>query len=65
MTTQINPALVKVNESFNVTMYDNGFVVDYVGVDVSENIIHSKTVIIGPEDFSTLVQELFALPKNR
>jgi hypothetical protein len=65
MTAQINTDIVKVNEGFVVTMYDNGFVVDYSGTDVSENHVHAKTVVIGAEDLNTLIQELFALPRNK
>jgi hypothetical protein len=65
MTTQINTDIVKINEAMTVTMYDNGFVVDYGGTDVSENYVHAKTVIIGAEDLNALMQALFALPRNR
>lgn len=57
--------MVKVNEGLTVTMYDNGFVVDYAGTDVSGDYIHAKTVIIGAEDLNALMQALFALPRNR
>jgi hypothetical protein len=64
MTVQINSNMVKVNDSFSVNMYDNGFMVEYSGRDAEMHFVGSKTMCANLEELLTLIQAIAAMERN-
>lgn len=62
--SKISDKLVKVNDSFTVYMYDNGFMLEIAGNDASENWNNSKIVCISMADLVELIQEATELERN-
>lgn len=61
---KINDKLAKVNDSFIVYMYDNGFMVEIAGHDHKEVWANSKIVCTNMADLVELIQEATELERS-
>lgn len=61
---KIADKLAKVNESFNINMYDNGFMIEVSGRDHKEEWASAKITVSNLEDLLELVQEATQLPRD-
>jgi hypothetical protein len=64
MTTKIADKLNKVNESFTVYMYDNGYMVEVGGRNEEDNWITSKIICSSLDEVIELVKEAAEMPRN-
>ena len=55
--SKISDKLVKVNESFNVYMYDNGYMFEISGRDADNDYKNAKIMCTSLEQLVALVQE--------
>jgi hypothetical protein len=55
--TKISDKLVKVNESFTVNTYDNGFMIEVGGRDREDNWSTVKLMVTNVDDLVTLIRE--------
>ena len=62
--TKISDKLSKVNDSFTVYMYDNGFMLEIAGNDHKENWANSKIVCTSMADLVELIQEATELERS-
>jgi hypothetical protein len=62
--TKISDKLVKVNESFTVNMYDNGFMIEVGGRDSEGEWATVKLMVAGVDDLVTLVKETVEMDKD-
>ena len=62
--TKISDKLVKVNDSFTVYMYDNGFMLEIAGNDHKEDWANSKIVCTSMADLVELIQEATELERS-
>ena len=60
----VGDKLTKVNESFTINMYDNGYMVDVGGRDDSGDWKNSKIICATLEEVIELVRQIDALPLN-
>ena len=66
MTAKIGDKLVKVNESFTISMYDNGYMIEVNGRD-DDGEWKTAKIIVGTDDeleLLALVKEAINLPRN-
>jgi hypothetical protein len=61
---KISDKLGKVNDSFTVYMYDNGFMVEIAGHDHKEDWANSKIVCTSMADLVELIQEATELERS-
>ena len=61
---KISDKLEKVNESFTVNMYDNGFMFEIGGRDENGEWANAKIMCPTIEDITALVAEAAAMPKD-
>ena len=54
---KISDKLVKVNESFTVNTYDNGFMIEVGGRDRDDNWTAVKLMVTSVDDLVTLIRE--------
>ena len=57
----INSKIEKINDSFTVNLYDNGFMVEVSGRDDDSNWITSKVICNTLEDLLNLVKEVVVI----
>jgi hypothetical protein len=62
--TKISDKLVKVNESFTVNMYDNGFMIEVGGRDSEGEWATVKLMVTGVDDLVALVKETVEMDKD-
>ena len=62
--TKISDKLVKVNESFTVNMYDNGFMIEVGGRDSDGEWATVKLMVTGVDDLVALVKETVEMDKD-
>jgi hypothetical protein len=62
--TKINNKLAKVDESFTVNRYDNGFMLEISGRDHDDDWATSKIIVSDIEQLIDLVKEAAMLPKS-
>ena len=60
----VGDKLTKVNESFTINMYDNGYMVDVGGRDDGGDWKNSKIICATLEEVIELVRQIDALPIN-
>ena len=60
----IGEKLAKVNDSFTVNMYDNGFMFEISGRDSSDDWKNAKIVVNTIEDLVDLINEASSLPRD-
>jgi hypothetical protein len=61
---KISDKLGKVNDSFTVYMYDNGFMLEIAGNDHKEDWANSKIVCTSMADLVELIQEATELERS-
>ncbi len=54
---KINDKLAKINDSFSINIYDNGFMVEIGGQDKNENWVTAKILCKDEKELLTLIQE--------
>lgn len=62
--TKISDKLSKVNDSFTIYMYDNGFMLEIAGNDHKEDWANSKIVCTSMADLVELIQEATELERS-
>jgi hypothetical protein len=61
---KIGDKLAKVNESFTVNMYDNGFMVEIGGRDHDDEWSNAKLMVSDVDGLISLIKEAVDLPKD-
>ena len=61
---KIKDKLAKVNDSFTVYNYDNGFMFEISGRDSNNDYKNAKIVVTSIEELVALVKEATTLPKD-
>ena len=61
---KISDKLAKVNESFSINMYDNGFLIEVSGRDEDEEYRNAKIMVPTVEQLLELVKEAATLPRD-
>jgi hypothetical protein len=61
---KIGDKLKKVNESFTVNMYDNGFMVEIGGRDHDDEWSNAKLMVSDVDGLIALIKEAVDLPKD-
>lgn len=61
---KISDKLVKVNESFSVYMYDNGFMVEVSGRDKKEEWASVKLLVSNLDELSALIKEITEMERD-
>jgi hypothetical protein len=56
--------LTKVNESFTINMYDNGYMVEVGGRDAEDEWKTSKIICNTLDEVIDIVREVDAMPRN-
>ena len=56
--------LTKVNESFTINMYDNGYMVEVGGRDEEDDWKTSKIICATLDEVIDIVREVDAMPRN-
>jgi ketol-acid reductoisomerase len=64
MTKKISDKLSKVNESFTINMYDNGFMVDIGGRDDEGDWTNTKIICSNVDEVIELIKEAADMPRN-
>lgn len=64
MISKISDKLAKVNESFTVTMYDNGFMLEVSGRDSDEEWKNAKIIVPTSEQLVELINEAVSMPRD-
>ena len=62
--TKIADKLSKVNESFTVNMYDNGYMIEVGGRNEDENWITTKIICSSLDEVIEIVKEAAAMPRH-
>ena len=62
--TKISDKLAKVNESFTVNMYDNGYMIEIGGKDGDDNWKTAKITVAELDNLIALVKEAVAMDKD-
>ena len=61
---KVSDKLVKVNESFSVYMYDNGFMLEISGRDKKEEYSSAKILVSSLDELSTLIKEVTEMDRD-
>jgi hypothetical protein len=61
---KIADKLTKVNESFTINMYDNGYMVEVGGRSEDDNWINTKIICADLDQVIELVREAAVMPRN-
>lgn len=61
---KVSDKLVKVNESFSVYMYDNGFMVEVSGRDKKEEYASAKILVSTLDELTTLIKEVTEMERD-
>jgi hypothetical protein len=61
---KISDKLVKVNESYSINMYDNGFMFEISGRDSENDYKSAKIMVSTVEELVTLVKEAAELDRD-
>ena len=61
---KVSDKLSKVNESFSINMYDNGFMVEVSGRDYKDEWANAKILVASVEELLELVKETSQLPRD-
>jgi hypothetical protein len=62
--SKISDKLSKVNDSFTVNVYDNGYMLEISGRDVLENWSQAKVIVTSLEDLVTLIKEVTEMERE-
>ena len=61
---KISEKIAKVNESFTINRYDNGFMIEVGGRDWNDDWKTSKIIVATEDELVELVREAVNLPKE-
>jgi len=61
---KLSDKLTKVNESFTINMYDNGYMVEVGGRDSEDEWKTSKVICNTLEEVIDIVRQVDAMPRN-
>ena len=61
---KLSSKLDKVNDSFSVNMYDNGYMFEIGGRDSNEDGVTAKIVCNTVEELVTLIKEASEMPRD-
>ena len=61
---KISDKLTKVNESFTINRYDNGFMIEVGGRNGNDDWVTSKIIVATEDELIELVREAVNLPKE-
>jgi hypothetical protein len=61
---KISDKLVKVNDSFTVNMYDNGFMLEINGRDKTDEWATVKILVPGIDDLTILIKEVTEMERD-
>lgn len=61
---KITDKLSKVNESYTINMYDNGFMLEISGRNNAEEWASAKVMVTSVEELLELVKEAAELPRD-
>jgi len=61
---KLSDKLEKVNDSFSVNLYDNGFMFEMGGRDEDENWVTAKIVCHTLDEFVALIKEASDMPRD-
>ena len=64
LINKLSDKLAKVNDNFNITMYDNGFLIEVVGRDTDEEYRTAKIMVPTIEQLLELVKEAANMPRD-
>jgi len=62
--SKISDKLTKVDESFTINMYDNGFMVEVRGRDAADEWVTTKILVADIEQLVALVREAADMDRN-
>ena len=62
--TKVSDKLTKVNESFTINMYDNGYMVEVGGRDSEDEWKTSKIICNTLDEVIDIVRQADAMPRN-
>lgn len=62
--SNLSDKLVKVNDSFTVNMYDNGFMIEVSGRNKKGDYVNAKILCSNVEQLSALVQEACTMERD-
>jgi hypothetical protein len=62
--TKVSDKLTKVNESFTINMYDNGYMVEVGGRNENDDWINTKIICADLDQVIELVREAADMPRN-
>lgn len=63
-TNKVSDKLAKVNESFTINMYDNGFMVEVGGKDKKDDWKTSKIMVTTVDELIALVKEISEMERD-
>ena len=61
---KVSDKLVKVNESFTINRYDNGYMIEVGGRDGEDDWKTAKVIVSSKEELLALVSEVLDMPRN-
>ena len=64
MTTKIADKLTKINESFTINMYDNGYMVEVGGRSEDDNWVTTKIICSSLDQVIEIVKEAAEMPRH-
>jgi len=60
----LSDKLTKVNESFNINMYDNGFMIEVGGRDDNDDWVTAKIMVSSVDELVALVREAVDMERS-
>ena len=61
---KVSDKLKKVNDSFSVYMYDNGYMIEIGGVDKDDEWPTAKILCSSLEELKTFITEISSMPRT-
>ena len=61
---QVSDKLSKVNDSFTVNMYDNGYMVEIGGRDDNDNWVNAKLLCNTFKDLVSVIEEISSMSRD-
>ena len=60
----ISDKLTKVNENFQINVYDNGYMIEVGGRDDNDDWKTAKVIVSSKKELLDLVSEILDMPRN-
>lgn len=61
---KVSDKLTKVNETFTINMYDNGFMIEVGGRNSDDDWTSAKIMVTNVDDLLALVKEVANMPRE-